>query len=140
MIEFAIYNQQGKFVSKGQAEALDETMLDAGLGVYYGAVNPFTEYFDLDTEAVRQQGPQPTENHEFDYATKSWVLNNEYASMAALYQRKKLLEDTDWTDTVSAQQRLGSQYAVWQTYRQALRDITKQSGYPTTIVWPTEPN
>jgi len=139
MIEFAIYNQQGKFVSKGQAEALDETMLDTGLGVYYGVVDPFTEYFDLDTEAVRQKGPRPTENHEFDYATKTWQLNTEYAALAALYQRQKLLKETDWTDTVSAEQRLGSMYVVWQTYRQALRDITLQQGYPLTIVWPDQP-
>jgi hypothetical protein len=27
----------------------------------------------------------------------------------------------------------------WRTYRQALRDITLQPGFPNTVVWPTQP-
>jgi len=27
----------------------------------------------------------------------------------------------------------------WQTYRQALRDITEQTGFPENIEWPQEP-
>lgn len=29
--------------------------------------------------------------------------------------------------------------ASWQLYRQALRDITEQAGYPEDIVWPATP-
>lgn len=28
---------------------------------------------------------------------------------------------------------------AWATYRQALRDITTQEGFPANVVWPTEP-
>ncbi len=27
----------------------------------------------------------------------------------------------------------------WRVYRQALRDVPKQSGFPTNVIWPTEP-
>ena len=27
----------------------------------------------------------------------------------------------------------------WRTYRQALRDIPAQSGFPTNVTWPTKP-
>lgn len=55
-------------------------------------------------------------------------------------KRLKLLVDSDWTDTLSAKARLGeSTYNEWQTYRQALRDITKQSGYPLDVTWPVPP-
>ena len=27
----------------------------------------------------------------------------------------------------------------WRTYRQALRDIPAQAGFPTSVTWPTEP-
>lgn len=27
----------------------------------------------------------------------------------------------------------------WRTYRQALRDVTSQSGFPNEVVWPTKP-
>lgn len=54
--------------------------------------------------------------------------------------RDELLAASDWTDTASAPARLGSQtYQAWQTYRQALRDITEQQTYPQTITWPQAP-
>jgi IS1 family transposase len=28
----------------------------------------------------------------------------------------------------------------WRTYRQALRDIPSQSGFPTNVTWPVEPS
>lgn len=28
----------------------------------------------------------------------------------------------------------------WRTYRQALRDVPAQSGFPTNVTWPSEPN
>jgi len=55
-------------------------------------------------------------------------------------QRLKLLQESDWTDTASAPTRLGQElYQQWQTYRQQLRDITQQTGYPFTVTWPTPP-
>ena len=28
----------------------------------------------------------------------------------------------------------------WRTYRQALRDVPTQSGFPTSVTWPVEPS
>ena len=28
----------------------------------------------------------------------------------------------------------------WRTYRQALRDVPAQSGFPTSVTWPVEPS
>ena len=30
--------------------------------------------------------------------------------------------------------------SAWTTYRQALRDVTAQSGFPKNVTWPTEPS
>lgn len=53
-------------------------------------------------------------------------------------QRLYLLRASDWTQLadvpLSAEKK-----AEWNTYRQALRDITTQSGYPFNVVWPKEP-
>lgn len=55
-------------------------------------------------------------------------------------KRDSLLTASDWTDTLSAKARLGdATYRAWQDYRQALRDVTKQPGFPQTIVWPSAP-
>lgn len=50
-------------------------------------------------------------------------------------QRGEKLKDSDWTQVADAP----VDKAVWATYRQALRDITAQSGFPWTITWPDAP-
>jgi hypothetical protein len=52
-------------------------------------------------------------------------------------ERKPLLSDCDWTQTVDAPLTT-EQKVAWATYRQALRDITKQTN-PDNIIWPTVP-
>lgn len=49
--------------------------------------------------------------------------------------RNKRLGDTDWTQLVDAPVDAVS----WATYRQTLRDITTQDGFPHNVVWPEEP-
>ena len=50
-------------------------------------------------------------------------------------QRGEKLKDSDWTQVADAP----VDKAVWATYRQALRDITAQSGFPWEITWPDAP-
>lgn len=53
-------------------------------------------------------------------------------------KRDDLLQDTDWLIIKAAE--TGSQAPdVWQVYRQALRDVTGQAGFPFEVVWPTKP-
>jgi len=49
--------------------------------------------------------------------------------------RTQLLKDCDWTQIADST----ADKTVWATYRQELRDITTQSGFPWTITWPTQP-
>ena len=48
--------------------------------------------------------------------------------------RDKLLAATDWWATSDR-----TMTAEQTAYRQALRDITDQAGFPNTITWPTKP-
>jgi len=50
-------------------------------------------------------------------------------------QRGEKLAESDWTQVADAP----VDKAVWATYRQALRDVTAQSGFPWTITWPDAP-
>ena len=50
-------------------------------------------------------------------------------------QRGIKLADCDWTQVADAP----VDKAVWATYRQALRDVTAQTGFPWTITWPDAP-
>jgi hypothetical protein len=49
--------------------------------------------------------------------------------------RGEKLADSDWTQVADAP----VDKTVWATYRQALRDVTAQSGFPWTITWPDAP-
>lgn len=51
--------------------------------------------------------------------------------------RNKLLTETDWIHLPDTPKL--ANVSEWETYRQALRDITGQETFPTTINWPTKP-
>lgn len=53
-------------------------------------------------------------------------------------KRSRLLAESDWTQ-VNDSPLSNEKKTEWSTYRQALRDITTQSGFPTDIVWPIQP-
>lgn len=73
---------------------------------------------------------------DFDYATKTWVEDRRRLTSDVLLKRKKLLAGTDWTQLPDVPI---STKTAWAAYRQELRDITTQAGYPTEITWPTPP-
>ena len=50
-------------------------------------------------------------------------------------QRTEKLKDCDWTQLADST----ADKAAWATYRQALRDITTQAGFPWTVEWPVAP-
>jgi hypothetical protein len=54
-------------------------------------------------------------------------------------QRGEKLKDSDWTQVADALLDAPVDKAAWATYRQALRDVTGQEGFPWTITWPTQP-
>lgn len=50
-------------------------------------------------------------------------------------ERDALLAACDWTQVADAP----VDQAAWAVYRQALRDVTAQAGFPDAVVWPTKP-
>ena len=54
------------------------------------------------------------------------------------YRNDKLTR-SDWTQ-IEDSPITSEQKQLWATYRQALRDVPEQSGFPENIVWPTSPN
>ena len=50
-------------------------------------------------------------------------------------QRNQKLKDCDWTQVADAP----VDKAAWAVYRQALRDVTSQEGFPWTVTWPEAP-
>ncbi|MDC1342001.1 phage tail assembly chaperone [Oceanospirillaceae bacterium] len=50
-------------------------------------------------------------------------------------KRNSLLSQSDWTQVVDAT----VDQTAWATYRQALRDVPAQAGFPENIDWPVAP-
>ena len=88
-----------------------------------------------------------TTNLKTGEVTESWAMFDEAEQAAndlrlraeAVRQERSLrLRECDWTQAadvpLSADQR-----TAWATYRQALRDVTKQPGFPDAIIWPEAP-
>lgn len=50
-------------------------------------------------------------------------------------QRNNRLSRCDWTQVLDAQ----VDRTAWAEYRQQLRDLTTQPGFPFSVVWPQEP-
>ena len=76
---------------------------------------------------------------------QTWVITDatpEEVSQRAAQQaddirntRNQLLSDSDWTQIADAP----VDATAWATYRQALRDVTSQVGFPYDITWPNKP-
>jgi hypothetical protein len=85
----------------------------------------------------------PSTSFPSDGPTNAWLSKKGYVltdktegelSYAVRVSRNELLEDTDkmaLTDRTLSPQ--------WATYRQELRDITNQEGFPYSVTFPTKP-
>lgn len=54
-------------------------------------------------------------------------------------ERTERLATSDWM-AIRASEGGTAVPSDWATYRQALRDISAQAGFPNSITWPTEPS
>ena len=84
----------------------------------------FTEYTD-------SEGKVQTVKAQTD-AYKARV--DASAAVIVRSERDQKLADCDWTQTNDSPVKAESK---WTTYRQALRDVPTQSGFPHTVTWPT---
>ena len=81
----------------------------------------------------------PTLHHVFNYTTKQWEDPRTAATewIVVRARRGSLLSGTDWVVTKAVE--AGNPVPeAWTTYRQALRDVTKQAD-PFALVWPSPP-
>lgn len=70
--------------------------------------------------------------------TQVWELQQlpqDTASANVRGYRDSLLNESDWTQVADAP----VDKTAWATYRQALRDVSTQEGFPWAVNWPTKP-
>ncbi len=59
---------------------------------------------------------------------------NDRAAAEVRHERNSLIAETDYLALSD-----NTMTSEMQTYRQALRDIPSQAGFPTNVTWPTKP-
>jgi hypothetical protein len=76
------------------------------------------------------------EEAEWDAMAAEWAAGaNDRAAAEIRTERDAKLTESDWTQVADAP----VDQAAWATYRQALRDIPAQAGFPNEITWPVKP-
>jgi len=105
-------------------------------------VYPYTrpapaEYDSLAWRLVDDAFVQDAEGH-WSLPYKLEALPLEDAQRNIRSRRDSLLKETDWVVIMHTEKGTNIP-AAWELYRQALRDITTQTGFPYEVTWPTKP-
>ncbi len=82
-----------------------------------------THYYNSGTDAISR----------FDPGGSAPIYD---AAQSALEDIRRRLRDSDWAVLDDAPH---NNYSAWANYRQALRSVRYQSGFPNTISWPLPP-
>ena len=77
------------------------------------------------------------EEAEWDAEEAQWIAGADTRKAVEVrIERNAKLAATDWTQVIDVPQSVKDSYAP---YRQQLRDVPTQSGFPNQVVWPTQP-
>ena len=98
--------------------------------------SPFHHYIDLETLKPISKPEKQEGFYIWSDDDKEWKVDVVMAEYSVTSKRNQLLVDSDWTqlsDIPAATKK------KWKDYRQQLRDITDQPGFPTEILWPIKP-
>lgn len=106
-----------------------------GLSVVEGHYH-WDEFYWDGTAMVAVPSPKPAAFYRFDRATLSWIGDSDAASAFVRTKRDALLAASDWTQMPDVP---ADTQTLWQPYRQSLRDVTAQDGFPFNVEWPTPP-
>lgn len=109
----------------------EETLNQYGV---YTVINTEVPAYDPRAHVLRESFPVKDGN----IYKRNWSIENlpeDVASINQRQERNRLLQESDWTQTEDSP----VDKNVWKTYRQALRDISVQPGFPYNVTWPELP-
>jgi hypothetical protein len=128
------YDNQGRVVANKIGPSEIEMQLSEELN-WIDGVFDFDKFY-VEGGIAKLIPLKPSDLHVFDYVIKGWVVKEDVAAAMQREQRDKLLTATDWTQGADVPQ---STRNKWAAYRQALRDVPQQPGFPTEVIWPAKP-
>lgn len=135
-MNYTIYNtDSGEIFSSGNVPDPSIQEVPLGFTLLSQRSDPATDYV-VDGMVVPLPPKPGAGFYKFDYSQRKWVGDEHAQRVQTSSLRNSLLQKTDWTQLPDVP--LETKEA-WATYRQALRDITEQQGYPFNVIWPTPP-
>lgn len=135
-MNYTIYEPNGQIVSNVITNEID---LQINGEQKYIDGHYDSRRFYIDNGEPKPISEYDEETHFFDYDTKEIkqiIKSVEVLRLEAISERRSRLVVCDWTQLPDVHE---STRLKWQEYRQALRDITLQEGFPENIIWPTKP-
>ena len=138
MIDYVVYNPtSGEIIAAGTCpKGMEHLQAPEGYRVAEGTAQAGLAYVDTVTREIHSCGLKPSSFHFFDFTTKQWVLNAILLENDVRTRRNTLLLASDWTQLPDVPSETKDQ---WAKYRQLLRDITDQAGFPESVIWPNKP-
>lgn len=140
MKSFIVYESNGRIIRTGSCIDSDfELQAQQGEVILEGEATFGANYIENGT--VQPMPKKPEGEYVFDYKTKSWSLDEESTIRAVYSKRDQLLKNgPDRINPMRWSAMSQEDQNAVADYRQALLDITNQSGYPTNIEWPEIPS
>jgi len=112
-----------------------------------GMINLIVKFDEFDEEVPFTANPNDVISHGRELYAKA--MNGDFGEIEQYVppsteeltsiirgKRDYLLSSSDWTQFSDVPDAIKTSYI---SYRQALRDIPQQSGFPTNITWPVKP-
>lgn len=85
---------------------------------------------------IKVRPPAPGDSYYWDTDKEQWVVDVALKRSYIRQKRARYLQASDWTQLPDVP--LESR-AAWAEYRQALRDVPEQPGFPVNVEWPVPP-
>jgi len=119
----------------GAITETDTEYLDSNGAIYpkNGMLNAFV--IDAEPTISSNDGLMYMDGEFYPVSTPVPSANEQRKADEIRATRNTKLLESDWTQVADAP----VDKAAWATYRQALRDITAQSGFPNKVTWPNKP-
>jgi hypothetical protein len=110
--------------------------------------HPLVKFFDDNKDSLanwfiteENKKRMPSKYHTYDNVNHVWIISTENKINLdkddVRFKRDQLLIASDWTQLSDV---TNINKETWALYRQTLRDITSQNGFPYNITFPTKPN
>lgn len=140
IVNFITYNKStGEVISSGYTDekvVYKQETDSIGVIITPSLVNFDEVYVEVETQEVINIGKKPSYDYSFDVENKEWNIDSDKKASSIRLERDRLLTETDWTQLPDIPDNIKSTYA---TYRQSLRDITNQIGFPLDVTFPDKP-